>query len=128
MKCDANLGGGVWGAVGSHFIDAMRYFGLEVEAAQATLRTFIEERPYAGGTRKVTADDFASVNLRLRGGALAAMTFSAVASGPDETCVLTMHGENGAMRLLGEELLTAMRGEPFTRAAGGPMAQRAGNS
>jgi predicted dehydrogenase len=66
--------------------------------------------------------------LRLRGGALAAMTFSAVASGPDEPSVLTIHGEDGAMRLVSEELLMAMRGEPFTRAEGGPTAQRAGNS
>ena len=32
------------------------------------------------------------------------------------------------MRLVSEELLTAMHGEPFTRAAGGPAAERAGNS
>ena len=125
---DAGRGGGVWGAVGSHFIDALRYFGLEIEAAQATLKTFIDERPFGDGRKKVTADDFATVALRLRGGALATMTFSAVASGPDESSVLTIHGESGAMRLVGEELLTAIRGEPFTRAAGGPTAERRGNS
>jgi predicted dehydrogenase len=125
---DAERGGGVWGAVGSHFIDTLRYFGLQIEAVQATLATFIDERPFGDATRKVTADDFATVTLRLRGGALAAMTFSAVASGPDEPSVLTLHGENGAMRLVSEELLMALRGEPFTRAEGGPTAQRAGNS
>jgi predicted dehydrogenase len=159
---DAGRGGGVWGAVGSHFVDTLRYFGLEVEAAQATLATFIDERPFGDGTRKVTADDFAAVTLRLRDGipllgarggapgtsaggerndesagraaarpykgALAAMTFSGVASGPDEPSVLTIHGENGAMRLVSEELQMALRGEPFSRAAGGPTAQRAGNS
>jgi len=125
---DAARGGGVWGAVGSHFVDALRYLGMEIEAAQATLKTFIGERPFGDGTRKVTADDFAAVTLRLRGGALASMTFSGVASGPDEPSVLTIHGEDGAMRLVSEELLTAMRGEPFTRAVGGPMAARPGNS
>ena len=125
---DAGRGGGVWGAVGSHFVDALRYFRLEIEAAQATLKTFIDERPFGDATRKVTADDFATVTLRLRGGALAVMTFSAVSAGPDEPSVLTLHGEEGAMRLVSEELLTAMRGEPFTHAAGGPAAQRAGNS
>ena len=148
---DAERGGGVWGAVGSHFVDALRYLGLPVEAVQATLKTFIDERPFGNATRKVTADDFATVTLRLRNvgpavgarggapdtsaglerddesagraaarpykaGALAAMTFSAVASGPDEPSVLTLHGENGAMRLVSEELLMATRGEPFTRA------------
>jgi predicted dehydrogenase len=125
---DANRGGGVWGAVGSHFVDALRFLGMEVEAVKATLKTFIDERPFGDATRKVTADDWASVTLRLRGGALAAMTFSGVASGPDEPSVLTIHGEEGAMRLISEELLMAERGEPFTRAAGGPAAQRAGNS
>jgi predicted dehydrogenase len=125
---DAARGGGVWGAVGSHFVDALRYFRMEIEAVQATLHTFIDERPFGDATRKVTADDFAAVTLRLRGGALAAMTFSAVTSGPDESSVLTIHGENGAMRLISEDLLIAMRGEPFTRAEGGPAAKRAGNS
>jgi len=125
---DAERGGGVWGAVGSHFVDTLRSLGQEIEAVQALLATFVGERPFGDGTRKVTSDDFATVTLRLRGGALAAMTLSGVSAGPDEPSVLTIHSENGAMRLLSEELLIAMRGEPFTRAAGGPAAQRAGNS
>ena len=56
------------------------------------------------------------------------MTFSAVASGPDEPTTLTIHGEEGAMRLAGEELLTAMRGEPFTAATTGSRSDRRGNS
>src|SRR6266550_1446642 len=34
---DANEGGGVWGAVGSHFVDAFRYLGSEIESVQAML-------------------------------------------------------------------------------------------
>src|SRR5262249_57038064 len=109
---DAERGGGVWGAVGSHFVDTLRYFGLEIEAVQATLNTFIDERPFGDATRKVTADDFATVTLRLHGGAMAVMTFSAVASGPDQPSVLTLHGEDGAMRLVSEELLIAPRRQP----------------
>ncbi|MEA2240303.1 MAG: hypothetical protein QOC81_5027 [Thermoanaerobaculia bacterium] len=125
---DAKQGGGIWGAVGSHFVDALRFLGMEIEAVQATLQTIIDERPFENGKRKVTSDDFAAVNLRLAGGAIAAMTFSAIASGPDEPTTLTIHGEDGAMRLIGEELLTAMRGEPFTLAAGDDLAPRRGNS
>jgi predicted dehydrogenase len=121
---DASQGGGVWGAVGSHFIDALRYLGCEVEAVQAVLETVIEER--SGKT--VTADDFAAVHLRLSGGALAAMTFNAAASGPDELCVLTIHGEDAAYRLVGEELLFARRGRSFERIAGSDTAKRPGNS
>ena len=125
---DAARGGGVWGAVGSHFVDALRYFGMEVEAALATMRTTIAERPFGEGTRPVTSDDFTSVDLRLRGGAVAAMTFSVVASGPDESSVLTIHGENGAMRFIGEEVLLSIGGSAFTTMAGGPLEQRPGNS
>ena len=125
---DAARGGGIWGAVGSHFIDALRYFGNEFEAAQALMRTVIDRRPFGDGTREVTADDFASVGLRMRCGATAVMTFSAVTSGPDETSMLTIYGERGAMRFIGEEVLLSTGGSPFTTMAGGPMEKRPGNS
>jgi predicted dehydrogenase len=129
---DAEQGGGIWGAVGSHFVDALRFLGMEIEAVQATLRTIIDKRPFENGTRDVTSDDFADVSLRLNNGltngAIASMTFSAVASGPDEPTTLTIHGEEGAMRLVGEDLLTAMRGEPFTAATKSSRADRKGNS
>ena len=121
---DASQGGGVWGAVGSHFIDALRYLGSEIEAVQAVLGTMIRER----SGKAVTADDFAAVHVRLSGGALAAMTFNAAASGPEEPCVLTIHGEDAAFRLVGEELLFAKRGKPFERIAGNDTAKRPGNS
>lgn len=125
---DAASGGGVWGAVGSHFVDALRYFGMEVEAAHAMMRTTIERRPFGDTTRDVTSDDFASVDLRLRGGAVAVMTFSGVAAGPDESSALTIHGERGAMRFIGEEVLLSTDRSPFTTMAGNPMSQRPGNS
>ena len=129
---DAEKGGGIWGAVGSHFIDTLRFLNMEIEAVQATLRTIIDKRPFEGTMRNVTSDDFADVSLRLSNGltngAIASMTFSAVASGPDEPTTLTVHGEEGAMRLVGEDLLTAMRGEPFTAATTGSRSDRRGNS
>ncbi|HYO77532.1 MAG TPA: Gfo/Idh/MocA family oxidoreductase, partial [Thermoanaerobaculia bacterium] len=125
---DANRGGGIWGAVGSHFVDALRYFGLEFEAAQALMRTTIDRRPYGDTTREVTSDDFASVDLRCRGGELVVMNFSAVSSGPDETAMMTIYGERGAMRFIGEEVLLSTNGSAFTTMAGGPLQQRPGNS
>jgi len=125
---DAASGGGAWGAVGSHYADTLRYLIGEIQSVQAALSTFIAERPFEGGVRPVTSDDFAAVNARLANGALAAMTFSAVAGGPDEPSGLTIHCENGALRLTGEELLRAKRGEPFARVAGGDMPKRPGNS
>jgi predicted dehydrogenase len=121
---DASEGGGVWGAVGSHFVDALHYFGMRVEKVRGTLRTMIEER----SGKRVTSDDFANVELDLAGGALAVMTFSAVSAGPDEQSSITIHGEDASFRLLGEELLFAKRGDAYQRIAGGEMAQRPGNS
>lgn len=125
---DADRGGGIWGAVGSHFVDALRYFGMEVEAVQALLHTAIDRRPFGDGTREVTSDDFTSVQLRLRGGAVAVMTFSVVSSGPDETSTLTIYRERGAMRFAGEEVLLSTGGSPWTTMSGGPMETRPGNS
>jgi predicted dehydrogenase len=125
---DAARGGGVWGAVGSHFVDALRYFGMEIEAALGVMRSTIERRPFEDTTREVTSDDFASVDLRLRGGTLAAMTFSGVSAGADEPSVLTIHGERGAMRFIGEELFLSQSREPFTVMAGSAMTDRPGNS
>jgi predicted dehydrogenase len=123
---DAGQGGGVWGAVGSHFVDALRYLGREIEAVQALLATIIDER----SERPVTSDDFAAVHLRLSGGQRpsAVLMFSAVASGPDEPTTLTIHGEKGAFRLVGEELLFAAPRGAFERIAGGDLSQRPGNS
>ncbi len=125
---DAGRGGGIWGAVGSHFIDTFRYVGCEIEAAQGLMHTTIAERPFGDGTRHVTSDDVAAVHLRFRGGAIATLTISAVASGPDEPATITLHGESGAMRLVGEELLMSQPFKPFVRIAGSETQQRTGNS
>ncbi len=125
---DAAKGGGIWGAVGSHFIDTIRYLGFEVEAVQADLRTIIDERPYGDSRRKVTSDDYANVQLRLTNGAVASIALSAVASGPDEPATITIHGEGGAMRLQSEELLMCAPFKPFQRVSGQAMEQRPGNS
>ena len=124
---DATRGGGILGAVGSHFIDALRYFGMEIESVQAMLRTIIDRRPFGEGTREVTSDDFASVDLQLRGGAIAVITLSAVSSGPDETSMMTIYGQSGAIRFVGEEVLFSHSGSPFEQIAG-PAPKLPGNS
>lgn len=125
---DAAQGGGIWGAVGSHFVDALRYFGMEIEAAHGVLRTIIDQRPFDDAFREVTSDDYASVNLRLTGGATAAMTLSVVSAGPDDASVMTIHGERGAIRIIGAEALLSTGGRPFDRFAGGDLDTRPGNS
>jgi len=125
---DTSRGGGIWGAVGSHVVDALRYFGMEFESAQAMVHTIIRERPFGDSKRDVTADDWTSIHFRMRGGEVATMFFSAVASGPDEASAITIYGENGAMRFIGEEVFLSRGGSPFAVMSGEPMAKRPGNS
>lgn len=118
---DVAQGGGVWGAAGSHFVDALRYLVGEIHEVQAVLWTFIAERPSDGGTKFVTSDDFAAVHARLEGDVLGTMVFSVVA-GLDEETTLTLHGERGAIRLAGEDLLVAKTGGEWkTRHRGTPL-------
>lgn len=105
---DAGAGGGVWGAVGSHLIDALRYLCGEVTEARATLRTIIEARPHSGSTRKVTSDDYASAELRLAGGATAVIHLSVVAAA-DEPTSITLHGENGGFRFVAGKVLRSTK-------------------
>jgi predicted dehydrogenase len=122
---DAAQFGGVLGAVGSHFVDAVRFVtGDEIVSVQAMLTTVIRER----SQRPATADDLSFVNLRLSSGAAATMTLSAVAGAQDEPSTMTIHGERGTFRLVGEELLHAARGESFRRIAGNDVAARPGNT
>ena len=122
---DASQGGGVWGAVGSHFVDAIRYLVGEIESVEAaSFDTIIKER----SGRAVTSDDVAAIHLRLASGAIAMLSLSAVAAGQDEAATITIHGEIGAWRLTGEELLFAKPKEKYTRIAGSDLAPRPGNS
>jgi predicted dehydrogenase len=91
------------------------------------LRTIVDRRPFGDEMREVTSDDFASVDLRLAGGALAVMTLSAVTTGPDETSTLTLYAEQGAIRFIGEEVLLSRGGSAF-EAIAAPAPQLPGNS
>ncbi|HVT44781.1 MAG TPA: Gfo/Idh/MocA family oxidoreductase [Thermoanaerobaculia bacterium] len=125
---DAAKGGGVLGAIGSHLVDALRYFIGEVVEAQGALATFVRQRPAEEGEmREVTTDDFAVATLRMEGGALAQMTLSVVA-GVDEPTTLTFHGEKGAMRLTGEILSMAPPGGEWREVFRGEAKEMPGNS
>ncbi|HEY1014237.1 MAG TPA: Gfo/Idh/MocA family oxidoreductase, partial [Herpetosiphonaceae bacterium] len=106
---DEAQGGGVWGAIGSHQIDTLRYLWGEISAISAALHTFIAERPAEGGPRQVTADDYAAAQVRFASGGLGAIAISVVAAA-NQPNQLTLHGEDGALRLDGERLLVARRG------------------
>lgn len=79
---DAAQGGGLLGAVGSHYIDLLRYWLGEITAASGMLATYVTSRPDpAGGpARAVTADDFTAFTLRFASDAVGVVFLSVVAA------------------------------------------------
>ncbi|MBN2303658.1 MAG: Gfo/Idh/MocA family oxidoreductase [Anaerolineae bacterium] len=97
---DADQGGGMLGALGSHFIDAFRWLsGRAVMGVTACLHTTPQygQRPMPDGSgpRPVTSDDGGMLSLELEGGLRAMLTFSAVAGGDLKR--LAIHGTEGAL-------------------------------
>jgi predicted dehydrogenase len=99
-------GGGLLGAIGSHVIDAVRWWAGEIDDVSCRLATFLPERPDSetGEMRKVDVDDFARFTLGLRSGAVVEASLSSVSPGPP-TAWTEIVGSEGRL-LLDEESLT----------------------
>ena len=69
---DAARGGGILGAVGSHYIDLVRYWtGSEPSQVAGAAATFVKERRDERGiTHPATAEEFASFTMRMTDGAV----------------------------------------------------------
>lgn len=80
-------GGGLLGALGSHVIDAIRWWLGEIETVSCQLGTFIKERPdqQTGEMRAVDVDDFSHLTLGMRSGAIVEASLSSVTPGPPAT-------------------------------------------
>ncbi len=80
---DSELGGGILGAAGSHFVDSMSWLlGRRPTAVAADLRPRIQERADAAGSpRPVTADEHASLLLSF-GPVPGTLRVTSVAAGP----------------------------------------------
>jgi predicted dehydrogenase len=102
---DETQGGGMLGAIGSHYIDAFRWLsGSEVEAVCATLNVFVKDRPVGETRRAVTADDSAALILKMRNGAQGVMHVSAVM--PATYQRLGVYGDKGFVLLEDDERLS----------------------
>ena len=95
-----------------------------VEAVQATLADDHRRAPFDAAPRDLGR--FRAVNLRLASGAIASMSLSAIASGPDEPSTITIYGEKAALRLVNEECSLLRNGH--SRIAGNDLVKRPGNS
>ncbi len=112
---DAEQGGGILGALGSHQIDLLRYWLGEITAVLGVTRTFTRTRPDAdtGAGREVTADDFSTFTLEFAGGALGTVLVSAAAAHPRGPR-LEVWGDEGTLALdESEQLWGAKRGGEF---------------
>lgn len=107
-------GGGMLGAIGSHYIDTARWIFGEIETVTAQLDTFVKRRPLRDNPqewRDVTADDTAHLLCRLQSGAALSIHVSGVAmAGKSEICA---YGSDGALCLdtRDENILLGARAE-----------------
>lgn len=109
---DAEQGGGILGAIGSHMLDLSRWLIGKIERLTATLQIghYYRTDPATGARRLVTADDQAQLLLRFANGAQGSIIVSGLAPGPGRTEV-TVVGAKGALRLDGQDRLWGVQGE-----------------
>ena len=92
-------GGGALVDLGSHALDLVRHLCGDVARVSARCKTFIAERPTAGGgTARVEVDDVALLQLELAGGALGTLEATRLATGVNDELTFDLHGEQGALR------------------------------
>lgn len=92
-------GSGTLGDLGSHIIDLARFLIGEPTRTMAMTKTFIDERPLAGGGRgKVDVDDAFVSLVEFENGALGTLEASRFAAGRKNYEVLEINGENGSIR------------------------------
>ena len=104
--------GGMLGATGAHYLDALRWWFGDVKAVAGAVSTMVRQRrlPDASAMAKVDADDNFSVILRFANGALGTIHVSAT-SGHEGDEEVTLSGSEGTLQIRGGRLLGARAGE-----------------
>ena len=103
---DQEAGGGFLGALGSHYIDALRDWFGDISAVSATINTYVKDRylPDLDETRPVTADDTFTLLGRFAKGGQALINVSVVTRfGPGER--IELYGTNGTLSVDNEGLI-----------------------
>ena len=104
--------GGMLGATGAHYLDALRWWFGEVKAVAGAVSTMVRQRrlPDSSAMAKVDADDNFAVLLRFASGALGTIHVTATAGheGDEE---ITLSGSEGTLQIRQGRLWGARRGE-----------------
>ena len=104
--------GGMLGATGAHYLDALRWWFGEVKAVAGAVSTMVRQRrlPDSSAMAKVDADDNFSVILRFANGALGTIHVSATAGheGDEE---VTLSGSEGTLQVRQGRLWAARAGD-----------------
>ena len=94
----AERGGGILGALGSHMLDLLRYLLGEVDSVRAELATFVPERADPQGVRRPsTADEYAHLSLSFASGVVGEVTTS-IALPSEPWMRLQITGSAGVLR------------------------------
>ena len=91
-------GGGLLGALGSHYIDGLRHWFGDVSAASGQLVTFRPARlnPEGGETVDADTDDSFAFTLRFKNGVMATMTASSAVA-PSQGARILVTGSDGVL-------------------------------
>jgi predicted dehydrogenase len=111
---DAEKGGGMLGAVGSHMLDQCRWLVGRVDTLSAQLQTghFYRKDAATGLQRQVTADDHAQIMLRFANGAQGWITVSGLTPGQAGSKLMIV-GTQGALKLDSKDQLWGAQGSDF---------------
>jgi len=101
-------GGGVLGALGSHYIDYCRWIAGDVGEVKATLQTRVKKRARTDGSMgTVDADDNFSLSMEMTGGALATIDLTATANAQFSSIFIS--GSKGALLLRDDREIFGLR-------------------
>ncbi len=109
---EAEKAGGMLGATGAHYMDALRWWFGEVKAVAGAVSTMVRQRrlPDSSAMARVDADDNFAVLLRFANNALGSVHVSATAGHEGEEQI-TLSGADGTLLLRDGVLLGARRGD-----------------
>lgn len=115
-RTDAERGGGMLGAMGSHMLDLCRWIAGKIDSLTATLQIghYYRNDRESGSRRQVTADDHAHLLLRFTNGAQGSIVVSGLTPGPNQT-EITMLGTRGALWLDSNDRLWGVQGDDLIK-------------